>query len=65
MKNALKRMRIKAKLTQKQAADALGVSQSTISMWETGAALPRTELLERIATVYGCGIGDLFQNEAS
>lgn len=36
----IKRKRADLKLTQKEMADRLGCSQSTISSWETGAATP-------------------------
>lgn len=34
----IKNARIKAKLTQEQAAEALGVSRQTISNWENGVS---------------------------
>lgn len=35
----LKNMREAAGLTQKQASEKIGVGQSAVSMWETGAAV--------------------------
>lgn len=46
-------------LTQQDAATALGVKRSTVSMWETGQSLPRAEMLLKIAKLYGCSISDL------
>jgi transcriptional regulator with XRE-family HTH domain len=60
MKEKLRALREAAKLTQKEAAAKLGVVQSAISMWETGESIPRTEILPKIASVYGCSISDFF-----
>ena len=49
-----------AKLTQVQLAEQLGIKQNTVSMWESGAASPRVELLPRISKILGCKIDDLF-----
>ena len=60
MKDQLKSLREAANLTQKEAAKKIGVVQSAISMWETGESKPKTQILQRIATVYNCSISDLF-----
>lgn len=54
-----KKTREQSGLTQKQVADALGVTQSAVSLWETGQSLPRAEMLIKIAKLYGCSISDL------
>ncbi len=56
----LKKLREAARLTQSDAARLLGVGQSAISMWETGESAPKTEMLPKIAEVYGCTISELF-----
>lgn len=61
MKEQLKKLRKSAKLTQKEAARKIGVSQSSISMWETGGSTPQTKNLVRIADVYGCLVAELFK----
>lgn len=38
--NKIKNARIQAKLTQQQAAEAIGVSRQTISNWENGKTYP-------------------------
>ncbi len=60
MKEKLKEMRKKAMLTQKEAGEKLGVGQSTVAMWENGGCVPRTEMIPKIADVYGCGVAELF-----
>ena len=56
-------LREKAGLTQKQAAAALGVDQSAISFWETGANNPRVSMLPKIAALYGCTVDKLREEQ--
>ena len=60
----LKRLRLAKKLTQEQAAEALGVSAQSISRWERGTSLPDATMLPGIARLYGVTIDDLYR-EAS
>lgn len=53
-----------ASCTQTQLADKLGISQSTIAMWETGKAYPRADMLPAIAMALGCTIDALFEQPA-
>jgi len=53
-------MREKANLKQTEAAEKLGVAQSTISMWENDENLPQAKLLPLIASLYNCAIEDLY-----
>lgn len=55
-------LRKKTGLTQELAAKKLGVCQSTVSMWESGASKPRIEMLKKIATVYNCDITQLLES---
>ena len=48
---AIKELREKNHLTQLQLAGRLGVSDKTISKWETGRGYPDITLLEPIAEV--------------
>jgi len=41
-------------LKQADVAEKLGVKRSTVSKWETGISRPRTELLPKLADLYGC-----------
>ena len=54
------KLRESKNLTQQQLAEAVNVSRSTVAMWESGAAFPRTEILPRLAQALGCEISDLF-----
>ena len=44
-------------------AEAIGVSRSALSMYETGARMPRDEIKEAIARYFGVSVGALFINE--
>lgn len=57
----IRQYRERAEITQKEMADRLGVKQSAVSMWETGTALPRADMLPKIAKLLGCTISDLFE----
>ena len=59
----LKALRNKAGLTQRQAANRIGVSVSTVGMWEIGATSPRAGLFPKIAEIYGCTMAALFGEE--
>ena len=57
----LKRFRIARKLTQEQAAEALGISAQTVSRWECNTTLPDVTTLPRIAELYCVTIDDLYK----
>jgi len=50
-------------LTQKQVADRLGLSNKTISRWETDRGLPDVELLGKVAALYGVTVDELLAGE--
>lgn len=51
--------RVNAKLTQKQAAEELGVSNKTLNSWETGRSMPKADAIKRICEVYGVSYDNL------
>lgn len=55
----LKRLMTENNTTYSSLAKSLGVSRSTISMWVTGKSLPRMELLDKIADLFGVSVSDL------
>ena len=59
----LKNLRMSANMTQLHMAQALNVCRSTVAMWESGKAMPRSDLLPKIAELLGCTIDELFENE--
>ena len=55
----IKELREKNKLTQLQLADKLGVSDKTVSKWETAKGYPDITLLEPIAEAFGVSVTEL------
>lgn len=56
----IKKLREKNKMTQLQLAERLGVSDKTISKWETGKGYPDITLLESIADAFRVSVAELF-----
>jgi transcriptional regulator with XRE-family HTH domain len=46
-------------MTQAQLAKELNIRQSTVSMWEMGINMPRTDTLLKLAAIFGCTVDDL------
>lgn len=55
----LKGARVNAGLTQKAVAKELGVSNKTVSAWETGAAYPNTKYVVALCKLYGRTIDEI------
>lgn len=55
----IKQLREKNKMTQLQFAEKLGVTDKTISKWETGKGYPDITLLEPIADALGVSVTEL------
>ena len=60
----IKELREKNKVTQLQLADKLGVSDKTISKWETGKGYPDITLLEPIADAFSISVTELISGNA-
>ena len=58
----LKKLRTQQKLSQQALAKHLGVSRSTVAMWETGASQPDIEMLKRLADYFSCTVDTLVQD---
>lgn len=56
---AIKQLREKTKMTQAELADILGVSDKTVSKWETGKGYPDITLLEPIADAFSVSVTEL------
>lgn len=52
-------IRTKRGLTQKDIADALGVDQSAVHLWEVGKTKPRVDTLVNLAKLLNCSVDDL------
>lgn len=59
-KDNLRRLRKAAGFLQSELAERLGVSKSTVSMWETGERTPTLETLEAIADVLNVSMAELW-----
>lgn len=63
MRTAIRALRTRANLTQRELAELLAVDQSAISQWETGRTLPDREKLPKLAQVLGVSIQELFAHQ--
>lgn len=52
----IKQLRAKKNISQKELADKLNVSRSTISMWETGASEPDFDNVSKIAEIFDVSV---------
>ena len=51
---------LRAGKSREDVAKALGISLSALSMYETGARIPRDETKKKIAAYYGCSVEEIF-----
>lgn len=63
--NVFKTLRIKSGLTQQQMAEKLGLSRSTIGMYENGEREPSFEILEHIADLFNVDMNYLIGKKES
>lgn len=56
---SLRAARVNAKMTQEQAAEAIGVRQNTISRWELGTSVPSGKFIPKICKAYGMHYDDI------
>ena len=61
----IRNARNNAKLSQEQAAEALGVSRQTISNWETGKSYPDIISVIRMSELYSVSLDHLLKEEDS
>ena len=57
------RIRKEKELTQKQLADMIGVSNATISKWETGKGFPDISLLEPLSEALNVSVSEILLGE--
>jgi len=55
----MKKHRERLRLSQQDVADILGVTQSTVAMWENGSNKPTYRNLSKLAEAFGITIGEL------
>lgn len=56
----IRTLREKAKLTQTELATQIGVKPNSVSMWESGACIPRIDTLIKLMDLLKCDFSDLF-----
>lgn len=62
-KITLKAARVNAGLTQKEAAEKLGVAQSTLRNWENGSTDPKLPQFMALCRIYDVGCDNIFFEE--
>lgn len=60
----IKKSRIDAKLTQEQAAEALGISRQTISNWENEKSYPDIASVLKMSDLYGVSLDYLLKGDS-
>lgn len=60
---AVKALREKRGITQKELAEKIGVSDKTVSKWETGRGLPDISLLEPLAKALNISVAELLTGD--
>ena len=60
----IKKSRIDAKLTQEQAAEALGISRQTISNWENEKSYPDIVSMLKMSDLYGVSLDYLLKGDS-
>lgn len=56
---AIQKYRKQKNMTQKQLAEAVGVTQGAVTQWEKGATNPKIETLVVMAKLFDCTLEDL------
>lgn len=59
----LAQLRKEKGLTQEKLGEMLGVSNKTVSRWETGNYLPPVEMLQLLSTYYGITINEILSGQ--
>jgi len=55
----LRSKRTECGLLQEEVAKKMGVSQRTISSWETGRTIPDLDTYDKLSKIFGCTINEL------
>lgn len=59
----LSALRKEREMTQEQLGEKLGVTNKTVSRWETGTYLPPVEMLQAMSELYGITINEILSGE--
>lgn len=55
----MKAARVNAQLTQRQAANAVGISKNTLCNYEKGKSIPKVDIAKKLADLYGMRVSDI------
>lgn len=61
----IKSLRLEKKITQKQLADKMGISDKTISKWERGLGCPDLSLISELSSILEVDIKNLLEGDLS
>lgn len=59
----LKELRKNNHMTQEQLGDKLGVTNKTVSRWETGSYMPPVDILKQLSDIYQISINEILAGE--
>lgn len=59
VKITIKSARVNVGLSQKEAADRLGISNKTLGNWENGVSFPPADMIPKICELYNMGYDNL------
>ena len=62
---SIKTARMLKNMTQKELAQRLKISRTTVSMWESGESLPRADRLSELSRILDCGVEELLKRNES
>lgn len=61
--SVLKKLRIQQGVSQEYIAKVMQVTPATVSRWENGEFLPKTDKLPALAKLLGCTVDELLRKE--
>ena len=62
MTHRIREIRIRCGMTQQQLAEAIGITPSAVTKWETGSCQPSLENLFKAAAALGCSMDELIKS---
>jgi len=51
-------------MSQLEVATKLGISNTAVSMWESGSSKPRIDILIKLAELYNCTVDELLSSQS-
>lgn len=60
MRVSIRALRVNKKMSQKDAAKQLGITERTLQNWENEVTFPTARQLMQICSLYNCSLEDIF-----